>query len=80
MKEDGGAWFEQILVDGGEDVDVVLGTDGARHDGVVVIDKLLEGTNGKGGATQLFQLLAFLLYVCESSFVRSHEKRWEKRE
>ena len=61
VKEDGGAGLEEVLVDAGQDVDVVLRPDAAGHDGVVVVDELLERPDGEGGAAELLELLPLLL-------------------
>lgn len=50
MHEDGASWLELVLVDEGEDADVVLGADGGGDDGVALIDDLLERSDAHGRA------------------------------
>lgn len=53
VEEDGAPWLEEILVDERHDRDVVLWSVGGRDDGVVVVDDLLEGTDGHGRTSKL---------------------------
>ncbi len=61
VEEDGRPRLEEVLVDAGKDVDVVLRPHAAGHDGVVVVDELLEGADGEGSSAELLQLLPLLL-------------------
>jgi hypothetical protein len=53
VEEDAGTRLEQVLVDKRHDGDVVLRPGRARHDGVVVVDELLEVADAHGAATHV---------------------------
>ncbi|GMS79169.1 hypothetical protein PENTCL1PPCAC_1344, partial [Pristionchus entomophagus] len=55
------AWLQLLLVDEGEDVDVVLAAHVRAHDGVVVVDDLLQRADSHRRAAQLVYLGALLL-------------------
>ena len=61
MHEDGAAGLELVLVDEGEDADVVLGADGGGDDGMALVDDLLEGSDAHGGAAEVVDLGSVLL-------------------
>ena len=56
VEENGAAWLELVLVDEGEDGDVVLAALRGGDDGVRVVDDLLEGAGRHGRAAQLVLL------------------------
>lgn len=68
VEKNGAAGLQQILVDERQDADVVLGSDRRRHDGMVVVDDLLERADGHGRAAQIVDLRALLLLAL---FLRS---------
>ena len=61
MHEYGASRLELVLVDEGEDADVVLGSDGGGYDGVALVDDLLEGSDAHGRAAEVVDLGSVLL-------------------
>ena len=60
VQQDAGAGLEQVLVDEAHDTDVVLGPRGAAHDGVVVVDHLLERADAHGAAAHVIDTAALV--------------------
>lgn len=61
MHQDRAARLELVLIHKRQDPDVVLGSDGRRDDGVVLIDELLKIPNAHGRASEIVDLGAVLL-------------------
>mmetsp|Transcript_23550 Transcript_23550/g.52208 ORF Transcript_23550/g.52208 Transcript_23550/m.52208 type:complete len:624 (-) Transcript_23550:392-2263(-) len=61
VKQDRGTGIEKILVDTGQNINVVFGTDGGTHNGMVVVDELLQRSDPQGRTTQFFQFFSFFL-------------------
>jgi hypothetical protein len=61
VHEDGAPRLELVLVNEGEDADIVLGSDGGGDDGVALVDDLLEGSDAHGGASEVVDLGSVLL-------------------
>ena len=63
VEEDGAAGLELVLVDEGEDGDVVLGANAGGNDSVVVVDDFLEVANRHWCSSQVVNLAALLLVL-----------------
>lgn len=61
VHEDGATRLELVLIDEGEDPDVVLGAHGGGDDGVVLVDELLEASDAHGRAAEVVDLGSILL-------------------
>lgn len=65
MKENTGTGLKQVLVNEAHDAHVVLGAGGAGHDGVVVIDHLLQRTDAHGAPSHVVDAATFVgIAVC----------------
>uniref|UniRef100_A0A0K2UNX3 Uncharacterized protein n=1 Tax=Lepeophtheirus salmonis TaxID=72036 RepID=A0A0K2UNX3_LEPSM len=63
IEQDGASRLQLILVYKGQDGHVVLRAHGGGHDGVVVVNYLLQGAHRHGGATKIVHLGALLLIL-----------------
>jgi hypothetical protein len=76
VHEDGASRLELVLVDKGEDADIVLGSDRGGDDGVALVDNLLEGSDAHGGAAEVVDLgsvLLGLVFLGTEAFLRGDE-------
>ena len=56
VHQNGTSRLELVLIDEGKYPDVVLGPDGRGHDGVALVDDLLQRTDAHGGAAEVVDL------------------------
>lgn len=61
VQKDSGPWLQLVLVDKGEDGNVVLGAGRSADNGMVIIDNLFQVAYAHGRATQVLNLRALLL-------------------
>mmetsp|Transcript_11041 Transcript_11041/g.31994 ORF Transcript_11041/g.31994 Transcript_11041/m.31994 type:complete len:476 (+) Transcript_11041:3213-4640(+) len=61
VQQNGAPGLEQVLVDAGENVDVVFGTHRRADNRVVVVDELLQGSDPQRRTAQLLQFFPLLL-------------------
>mmetsp|Transcript_3239 Transcript_3239/g.6729 ORF Transcript_3239/g.6729 Transcript_3239/m.6729 type:complete len:477 (-) Transcript_3239:80-1510(-) len=61
VQQDRASGVEQVLVDAGENIDVIFGTDRGTHNGMIVVDKFFQVTDSKWRTTQLFEFFPLFL-------------------
>ena len=63
IEQYGTSWLNEVLINKGQHVDIVLGAHGGGDDSMIVIYDLLQSTDGHRSTSQIIYLRPLLLYT-----------------